>query len=149
MIADLNRELMRSGRIERACAAHADKPRPRIMLLRHAYVGADEADVVQGAREISRFYCHFAAWFKNERPISQGLIEPLSEAEMAEMPMFSPELMRTNNVIGEPDEVIARLQHYRALGYDEFALWLDSGMSFERKCASLRRFITQVMPALA
>lgn len=137
------------ARFEAACANHADKPRPRIMLLRHTYVGADEADVEQAAREISRFYCHFGAWFKNERPVSQGLIETLSEAEMAAMPMFSPQKMRANNVIGEPDEVIARLRHYQSLGYDEFALWIDSGMSFERKSASLQRFITQVMPALA
>ena len=42
--------------------------------------------------------------------------------------------------------MITRLKHYEALGYDEFALWIDSGMTFERKKASLTRFINQVMP---
>jgi hypothetical protein len=43
--------------------------------------------------------------------------------------------------------VIARLKNYEAMGYDEYALWLDSGMTFDRKKASLERFIQHVAPA--
>ena len=82
-------------------------------------------------------------------PIRQGLIEPLSDEEMAAMEMYSAANMRANNVIGEADEVIDRLKAYEALGYDEYAFWIDSGMSFERKKASLERFIDEVMPAFA
>ena len=45
--------------------------------------------------------------------------------------------------------MIARLKHYEALGYDEYSFWIDTGMSFERKRQSLRRFIADVMPAFA
>ena len=38
---------------------------------------------------------------------------------------------------------------YEAMGYDEFSFWIDSGMSFGRKKASLERFIRDVMPAFA
>ena len=41
------------------------------------------------------------------------------------------------------------LKAIEALGYDEFSLWIDSGMSFERKRDSLKRFIEDVMPAFA
>ncbi len=134
-------------RFRTACAAHPDIPRPRIMILRHTYVGEDEADIEQAARELSRFYCYFGAWFKNERPISQGLIEPLSEAEMAAMTLYAPQAMRANNVVGDPDTVIQRLKQVEALGYDEFSFWIDSSMPFERKRDSLQRFIRHVMPA--
>ena len=133
-------------RFEAACASHPETPRPKIMLLRHTFVGATEAEVVRGAEDVSRFYCHFATWFKNERPVSQGLIEPLSEPEMAAMEMFSPARMRANNVIGTPGEVVARLKRYEALGYDEYAFWIDTGMAFERKKRSLELFIERVMP---
>mgnify|MGYP001825846884 CR=1 FL=1 len=136
-------------RFNDACAKHADMPRPKIMLLRHTYVGDSEADIEQAAQEISRFYCYFGAWFKNQRPIRQGLIDPLSDEEIAAVEMYSAANMRTNNVIGEADEVISRLKVYQALGYDEYAFWIDSGMSFERKKASLERFIHKVMPAFA
>jgi len=134
-------------RFNDACAKHPGKPRPKIMLLRHTYVAGSEADARRGAEEINAFYNYFGAWFKNQRPIRQGLLQPLTAEEIATNPMYSPEAMRANNVIGEPDEVIRRLKAYEAMGYDEFSLWIDSGMSFARKRASLERFVTQVMPA--
>ena len=61
--------------------------------------------------------------------------------------MLSADVMRANNVIGEAGEVIGRLKAYEAMGYDEYSFWIDTGMSFERKKASLERFIADVMPA--
>ncbi len=118
----------------------------KIMLLRHTYTAADEEDVERAAREISRYYCYFGAWFKNERPVDQGLIAPLSEEEIAGNPMFTPETMRRDAVIGTPQTVIERLKFCEDLGYDEYAIWIDSGMTFERKRDSLRRFADQVLP---
>jgi alkanesulfonate monooxygenase SsuD/methylene tetrahydromethanopterin reductase-like flavin-dependent oxidoreductase (luciferase family) len=133
----------------RACAAAPDKERPRIMLLAHTYVGSDEADIAQAAREISVYYNYFFAWFKNERPISQALIAPLGEEELTANPNLSPQMMRTNLPVGTAQGVIARLKSYEAMGYDEYSLWIDTGMSFARKKASLERFIAEVMPAFA
>ena len=134
-------------RFNAACEKSPDVPRPKIMLLLHTYVGADEADVAQAEKELSAYYNYFFAWFKNERPIHQGLIERLSEEEIAANAMLSTEVMRANLALGTADEVIARLKHYAALGYDEYSFWIDTGMSFERKKASLERFIRDVMPA--
>ncbi|AHD09062.1 LLM class flavin-dependent oxidoreductase [Phaeobacter gallaeciensis] len=132
-----------------ACAKFPDAPRPEIMLLNHTYIAADAEDAQQASEEINRFYCYFGAWFKNERPVSQGLIAPLSEAEIAAHPFYSPEAMLRDNVIATAENAIARIRSYEALGYDEYSFWIDSGMSFERKKASLERFIRDVMPAFA
>lgn len=134
-------------RFNDACVANPDQSRPQIMLLNHTYVGESDEDCAQGASEISRFFCYFGAWFKNERPISQGLIQPLTEDELAAMEMYSPDKMRAQKVIGQADEVIARIKDYEAMGYDEYSLWIDTGMSHARKRASLERFVTDVMPA--
>lgn len=136
-------------RFDAACAKHPDVPRPRIMLLRHAYVADSEEDAQVAAGEINRFYNYFGAWWKNERPIRQGLIERLSDEEVAAHPFYSPAATRSNQVIGQPPEVIERIKAYEAMGYDEFSLWIDSGMTFERKRASLERFLRDVMPAFA
>ncbi|MCC4619368.1 LLM class flavin-dependent oxidoreductase [Xanthomonas cassavae CFBP 4642] len=135
------------GHFNAACAKFAEVPRPKIMLLRHTYVADSEADAQLAADEINVFYNYFGAWFMNKREISQGLIAPLSEEEIAAHPMYSAQAMRRNNVIGEPAEVIARLKAYEAMGFDEYAFWIDTGMSFERKKASLLRMIHDVMPA--
>lgn len=129
-----------------ACAAH-DGPKPRIMLLHHTYVGADAEDVDLAAEELSRFYNYFGAWFQNKRPVSQGLMEKVSAEDMAQNAMMCPENMRRDLTVGTVQEVIDRIKRFEDLGYDEFSFWIDSGMSFERKRASLARFIDQVMPA--
>lgn len=135
------------GRFNDAVKNHPEVPRPKVMLLMHGYCGADEADCRQGAEDLRRFYCYFGAWFKNDRPISQALIAPLSEEEMAGMPHYAADKMYANTVTGTPDQVIARLRQYEALGYDEFSLWIDSMMPTERKKASLQRYIDHVLPA--
>lgn len=135
------------GRFNDACKAHPEIPRPKIMLLMHGFVGADAADCRQAAVDLRRFYCYFMAWFRNERPIHQALIQQLSEDDMAAFPQYNAEDMLRNTVTGTPAEVIERLKKYEAMGYDEFSLWIDSGMSTERKIQSLRRFIDHVIPA--
>ena len=133
-------------RFNTACAGNPQVERPQIMLLQHTYVAADEADAALGAEQLSRFYCYFGAWFQNKKSVSRGMMEELTPAEMAAMPQYSPEAVRRNLVIGTAEEVVARLKSYEAMGYDQFSLWIDSGMSFERKKASLTRFIQAVMP---
>ncbi|WP_066457219.1 LLM class flavin-dependent oxidoreductase [Castellaniella caeni] len=134
-------------RFNDACQKHPQVERPKIMLLQHTYVGSDAADIEQAAHELSVYYNYFFAWFKNERPISQALIQRLTPEELAANATLSPEVMRSNLPVGTAQDVIGRLKHYEALGYDEYAVWIDSGMSFERKKASLERFIRDVMPA--
>lgn len=136
-------------RFNAACAANPDIPRPKIMILQHGYVAKDAADAELGAQELNVFYNYFGAWFLNKRPIQNGLIQKLTPEEIAAHPFYSPEVMRQNLLIGEAAEVIDRLKAIEALGYDEFSLWIDSGMSFERKRDSLKRFIEVVMPAFA
>jgi flavin-dependent trigonelline monooxygenase, oxygenase component len=136
-------------RFNTACAAHPDVPRPKILILQHGYIAEDTADADLAAQELHAFYCYFGAWFLNKRPISQGLIAPLTDAEMAAHPIYSPHLMRENLLIGTAEEVIEKLRRIKDLGYDEFSLWIDSGMSFQRKKASLERLIRDVMPAFA
>ncbi len=136
------------GKFNDACAAYSG-PRPKIMLLHHTYVGSDSDDVSLAAQQLSRFYCYFGAWFQNKKPVSQGLIETLSEEELAANKMMSPENMHRDLTIGTAQEVIDQIKRYEDLGYDEYSFWIDSGMDFERKRASLARFIDDVMPAFA
>ena len=135
-------------RFNAACAPHSG-PRPKVMLLHHTYVAADEDDAQEAATIFSRFYCYFGAWFQNKKPVSQGLIETLDESEIAGNAMMAPANMRRDLTMGTAQEVIDRLKRIEDLGYDEFSFWIDSGMTAERKRASLSRFIDDVMPAFS
>ncbi|MBE8158353.1 MAG: LLM class flavin-dependent oxidoreductase [Betaproteobacteria bacterium] len=120
--------------------------RPKIMLLHHVFVGG-EKDMEMAARGLSDFYCRFGAWFQNKRPVKMGAMKPLSKPEKTAMKQYSPAAMQQNQVAGDAAEVIARLRRYEDLGYDEFAYWMDSDISYELKRASLNRFLDEVMPA--
>jgi len=134
-------------RFNAACEQSPGVARPKSMVLLHTYVGHDETDIEQAARELSRYYNYFFAWFKNERPITQGLIQPLTDEELQGNPNLSPAKMRENLPVGTAQQVIERIKVYQQQGWDEYSLWIDSGMSFARKKQSLLRFIDQVMPA--
>lgn len=136
-------------RFTAAVAAHPQVPRPKIMLLQHCFVGESDAEVDRLADDLSAFYGLFGAWFANKRPIRQGIMAPLSPEERAAFPQYAPETVRRNLVIGRPDEVIARLKAYEAMGYDQFSIWIDSGIGHARKMKSLDLFIREVMPAFA
>lgn len=130
-----------------AACAKSSVPRPKIMLLHHAYVATDAADADMAAKELSRFYCYFGAWFQNQRPVTNGRIAELSEAEMAANAMMAPANLRRDLTIGTAREVIDRIKRFEDLGYDEFSYWIDNSMTPARKQASLARFIDDVMPA--
>ena len=134
-------------RFEAACAAAPDTPRPEIMLLMHTFVAADEKEAEQLSRDLSLFFCQFTAWFQNKKPVHQGILEPLTDDEIAAMPQYAPDVIREKLVIGTPEEVIARLKGYEALGYDQYSIWIDSGISHERKRKSLQLFTDRVLPA--
>jgi alkanesulfonate monooxygenase SsuD/methylene tetrahydromethanopterin reductase-like flavin-dependent oxidoreductase (luciferase family) len=136
-------------RFEAAVAAHPEVKRPRISLLQHTFVSDSPAETAALVEDLSVFYGLFGAWFLNKRPVSQALMEPLTADERAAMPQFSPEKIAQNLVIGEPEAVIARLKAYEAMGYDQFSVWIDSGISHERKRKSLDLFIRHVLPAFA
>ncbi len=136
------------SRFNEACDQYSG-PRPNIMLLHHTYVASDEKDVDVAAVELSRFYNYFGAWFQNKRPVEQGHIKPLTQDELAGNALMAPENMKRDLTVGTASQVIEQIKRYEKLGYDEYSFWMDSGMSFERKCASLRRFIDDVMPAFA
>ncbi len=134
-------------RFKTAKDLHGKGKSPKIMLLHHGYVAKDDEDARAAAKTLGGFYCYFGAWFMNKRPVSLGLIEQFTPEEIAGNEMYSPEVMMNNMAIGTADTVVRRLKKYEAMGYDEYSLWIDSGMTFEQKKASLSRFIDDVMPA--
>lgn len=135
-------------RFNDACSSYSG-PRPKVMLLHHTYVASDAADTELAANELSRFYNYFGAWFQNKRPVQQGHIQPLTPQDLESNEMMSAANMHRDLTIGTSKEVIEQIKRYEALGYDEFSMWIDSGMSYERKRDSLRRFIDEVMPAFS
>jgi alkanesulfonate monooxygenase SsuD/methylene tetrahydromethanopterin reductase-like flavin-dependent oxidoreductase (luciferase family) len=136
-------------RFNAACEAHPEVPRPQVMMLMHTYVADTEAELNAGAEDLQRFFAYFGKWARRERPIRQGFMEPLRDEDMAAASQYAPEKLRENLVIGTAEQVVHRIKHYEAMGYDQYSFWLDNHMDFERKRRSLQHFIDRVMPSFA
>ena len=138
------------AKFDAACANHPEVARPDLMLLRHAYVVGSAGEKRAAAEAIRRFYAYFEGWFKNAPgSIANGFCGPLPEDEMAQKPDYAIDRVLNNQVIGTPDEVIARLRRYADQGVDEFSIWLDNSTGFGAKKAMIELFIREVMPAFA
>lgn len=134
------------SKVNTACSENPGKPRPKVMLLMHTYVAETEEELQRGSRDMEEFFHYFAKWFRNDTPIVDGFVPPVTDEERAMNPQYAADVMRTNMVVGMPAQVVARLKEYEALGYDEFSIWLDSHMDYEQKRKSLQLFIDRVMP---
>ncbi|WP_448262388.1 LLM class flavin-dependent oxidoreductase [Microbacterium aurum] len=137
------------NKFETAVGNHPEVPRPEIMVLRHTYVHdpADPDGWRPAAEGINRFYRTFDAWFGNKTTPTDGFLDPSPLEKFAGRPEFEPDALHRSAMIGTPDEVIARLREYEALGVDEFSFWSDNSLTHEQKKASLQLFIDQVVPA--
>lgn len=136
-------------RFKKACADHPEVKRPEIMMLMHTYVAENADEIEQGTKDLQAFYVYFNKWFKRDRPINKGLIEPIRQEDIDALPQYVLDNIRRNLVVGTPGQVIDRLKAYEAMGYDQYSIWLDSHMTYAQKRKSLDLFINEVMPAFA
>lgn len=132
-----------------ACAAHPEVPRPRLLLLRHAWVGADEREIAVGVEAMRRFYAYFEGWFRNEGNVVNGFCPPIPDAELDAREDYAPAHVRASHLIGSPDEVVARLRRYAELGVDQFSIWIDNTLDHAAKRRMLDLWIREVLPAFA
>ena len=54
------------AKFETACAAHPEIPRPRLMMLRHAFVVERDDQVADAARAVKDWYAYFEKWIRND-----------------------------------------------------------------------------------
>lgn len=133
-------------KLDTAVANNPGHPRPRFMVSRMACVYQDPDDwmiPVEAMREGVRV---FMGLFKNASGVVNGFPEPISVAEQDERGDYRPESMRKNMMFGTPEEVVAKLKQYEALGVDLFNYNAHFGLPHEMAMESLRLFATEVMP---
>lgn len=136
-------------KFDEACEAAPDVPRPELMILQHAYVHQDDDGWKRPAEAISYFFRAFGAWAGNKKPPVNGFHKEIAPLDPVKFADIVPDALRQGVMIGKPDEIIARLKAYEAMGVDEYSIWVDSAMTFEEKRDSVKLFIDHVLPAFA
>ena len=137
-----------AGRMDEAVAKAGLDHRPRMTAMRYAAVWDNERDAEMFVSSVQRQAGQFENLFKQLGRVDNGFAEEVTLDSLAHRDEYQSATLRENLMFGTPDEVIAKLQRYEAIGTD-FMYCASYGAPIEAQKQSLRRFIRDVMPAFA
>ncbi len=123
--------------------------RPRFLMLRRACVYARPDDWRIPVEASIAYGRHFDTLFQNSGGVRDGFPEPVDAALAATRPEYQPDMVRDSMVFGTPDEVVAKLKQYQAVGVDQFCYGASFGLPPAVERRSLELFVTEVMPHFA
>jgi alkanesulfonate monooxygenase SsuD/methylene tetrahydromethanopterin reductase-like flavin-dependent oxidoreductase (luciferase family) len=120
--------------------------RPRFLMLRRTCVCVREEDWIVPVRIAAEYNRRFENLFRNVGTVENGFPQPAAWEQMADPEVYNPERVRDGMVVGTPEEVVARLKQYAAVGVDLFCYGASFGLPHDIAMRSLALFITEVMP---
>jgi alkanesulfonate monooxygenase SsuD/methylene tetrahydromethanopterin reductase-like flavin-dependent oxidoreductase (luciferase family) len=139
-------ELYKS-RLDEALANNPGKPRPIFSMMRHTALYERKVDWMVPVKAAQRQLGQFENLFKNLGDVVNGFPKQLDLDEIANRAEYDPEMLSMNLMFGTPDEVIAKLKLYDALGVDEFTYYASLGLGLKEQKRSLELFCEHVIPA--
>jgi alkanesulfonate monooxygenase SsuD/methylene tetrahydromethanopterin reductase-like flavin-dependent oxidoreductase (luciferase family) len=133
--------------LEEALTNHPGKPRPTFAAMRYTAVCGDRDQLESVLNRTVQQTKRFENLFKNLGDVRDGFTQEIDLDAINESGEFDREAMRENLMFGTPDQVIAKLEPYAALGVDHFTYCASFGLDMAAQKRSLRLFIDEVMPA--
>ncbi len=120
--------------------------RPRFMTMRAAAIYETEAEKDIHIAAVQHQGRQFENLFRNLEPVINGFPQPADPATLVNQSEYTEENLLANLIFGTPDEAIAKLKRYEALGVDYFCYCASFGVPMAEQKKSLRLFIDKVMP---
>jgi alkanesulfonate monooxygenase SsuD/methylene tetrahydromethanopterin reductase-like flavin-dependent oxidoreductase (luciferase family) len=139
-------ELYKS-RLDEAMAANPGRKRPIFAMMRHTAVYDRKDDWMVPVTAAQRQLGQFENLFKNLGEVKNGFPKEVDLGEIANRAEYDPKMLSSNLMFGTPDEVIAKLKPYQALGVDEFTYYASLGLGHKEQKRSLELFCKEVIPA--
>jgi len=137
------------GRFEAALQKSPGTKRPQFMTMRHTaiYDRPDGWEIpVKTVIERSGV---FESLFRNLGGVRNGFPEPVDVASLGHREEYTAENLRHNLLFGRPDEAIAKLKRYEAVGVDYFCYFASYGLPMDYQKRSLELFTREVIPEFA
>lgn len=137
------------SRLDEAMANNPGARRPKIAMMRHTAVYEAPSDLPVVLAAARRQLGQFENYFKNLGDVENGFAKEIPLASLENRAEYATEMLSENLAFGTPDQVIAKLRRYEALGVDSFLYYASLGLGHAEQKRSLRLFIDEVMPAFA
>ncbi len=120
--------------------------RPRFMTMRHSAVWETDAEKDVFIASVQNQGRQFENLFRNLEPVVDGFPQDANPEDLVNQSEYTEENLMANLIFGRPDEVVAKLKPYEALGVDYFCYCASFGVPMEQQKKSLRLFIDRVLP---
>jgi flavin-dependent trigonelline monooxygenase, oxygenase component len=137
------------SRIEDAMAANPGKKRPIMAMMRQTAVYDRVEDWMVPVRAAQNVLSQFENLFKNTGEVEGGFPKATPLDQLAGRPEYDPEMLSRNLMLGTPDQVIAKLKLYEALGVDEFIYYASFGLGHAEQKRSMELFCKEIIPAFS
>ena len=134
-------------KFNRAVSENPGPARPRLMMMRFGFAGGSGREIESAVRALARYGRRFENLFRNIGAVRNGFPEPVGAGGDDDPARL--ETARRCHLVGRPDEIVARLKKYEAMGVDQFCLNMDSGLDGAAKRRSLDLFVREILPAFA
>ena len=130
-------------------AAHPGAATPMWALMRHTAVYDSPDEWMVPVEAAQRQLSQFENLFKNLGDVHEGFPKAIPMDQVANAADYEPTTLSQNLVFGTPEEVIAKLKRYEALGVDEFIYYASLGLGHAEQKRSMQLFCDEVVPAFA
>ncbi len=146
---DMSEAELYKGRLDAAMQANPGFARPIMAMMRHTVVYDRKEDWMVPVKAVQRVLSQFENLFKNLGDVVNGFPKSTPLEELGNRAEYEPEMLTKNLMFGTPDEVIAKLKLYQALGVDEFIYYASLGLGHAEQKRSMELFCKEVIPAFA
>lgn len=146
---DMGEAQLYMDRMAEALANNPGKKRPVMAMMRHTALYDRKEDWMVPVRAAQRQLSQFENLFKNLGDVENGFPKAIPFDQLGNRAEYDPEMLSRNLMFGTPDEVIAKLKEYEAIGVDEFIYYASLGLGHKEQKRSLELFCQEVIPAFA
>lgn len=136
-------------RLAEALANNPGAKRPKMAMMRHTALYDRKEDWMVPVRAAQRQLSQFENLFKNMGDVENGFPKSIPFDQLGNRAEYDPEMLSRNLMFGTPDEVIAKLKLYQAIGVDEFIYYASLGLGLKEQKRSLELFCKEVISAFA
>ncbi len=133
--------------LDEAVANHPGAARPRFAMMRHTALYENQAGRQEAIEAIQCVLGQFENLFRNLGDVENGFPKQIPLSELQGREQYDPAMLEENLMFGKPDEVIAKLKKYEALGADDFIYYASMGLGLAAQKRSMELFCKEVVPA--
>ena len=135
------------GRFETALADNPSAKRTRFMTMRHTGVYEKPGDSGPLVEAVIAQGGMFENLFRELAPVLNGFPQTPDPSQLNNQADYTEENILANLIFGTPDDAIAKLKPYEALGVDYFCYNASYGLPMAEQKKSLKLFVDEVLPA--